>query len=299
MKILVIGGTGNVGSEVVKQLLSRNANVRIMTSSPDKIPKLSSGVEGVVGNVRDVDSLKAAMKNVDGVFFVTPFSEHEDRDGTNVVNAAKDAGVRRIVYASVHRLEDIPEAPHFSQKITVENVIKESGMEYTLLRPSNFFQNDLWLKMPIMDYGIYPQPIGNKGLHRVDVRDIALAAAIALLKDEFTGKTFALVGPDLMTGENTAKVYGKHLGKEVVYAGDDLVKWSAQMKGMLPDWLIEDFRLMYLNFQKNGLIATSEHHAETERILGRKPILFDTFAKELVERWKNESTVGVAAKASS
>ena len=299
MKILVVGGTGNVGGEVVKQLLSRNASVRIMTSSPDKVSKLSSDVEGVVGNVQDKDSLKAAMKNTDCVFFVTPFSEHEDRDGINVVEAAKAVGVRRIVYSSVHRLEDIPEAPHFAQKIPVENAIKESGMAYTLLRPNNFYQNDVWFKTPIMDYGIYPQPIGSKGIHRIDVRDIALAAANALLKDEFTGKTFALVGPDLMTGESTAKVYGKYLGKEVVYAGDDLEKWSAQMKGMLPEWLVADFVIMYRHFQTNGLIATPEHHAETERILGRKPISFDSFSEEIVARWKTESVAGVTAKSAS
>ncbi len=299
MKILVVGGTGSVGGEVVKELLSREAEVRVMTSSPDKLPKLSSDVEGIVANVHDKDSLKDAVDNVDGVFFVTPFSQDEDRDGINVVEAAKVAGVKRIVYVSVHRLEDIPEAPHFARKIPVENAIKDSGIAYTLLRPNNFYQNDVWLKTPIMDYGIYPQPIGNKGLHRVDVRDIALAGANALLQHEFTGKTFSLVGPDLMTGESTAKIYAKYLGKEVVYAGDDLAKWSAQMKGMFPEWLIEDFVLMYRNFQKNGLIATPEHHAETERILGRKPISFDTFAKEIVARWKNETTAGVTVKASS
>lgn len=296
MKILVIGGTGTVGSEVVKALINRKADVRVMTSSPDKFAKLPVEVEGVVANVHEKNSLKDAVENVDGVFFVTPFSQNEDRDGLNVVEAAKAAGVKRIVYMSVHRLEDIPEAPHFAQKIPVENAIKESGIPYTLLRPNNFFQNDLWLKAPIMDFGIYPQPIGKKGIHRIDVRDIAQAGVNALFKDEFTGRTFSLVGPDLMTGESTAKIYSKYLGKEVVYAGDDLVKWAAQAKQMLPEWLVEDFVIMYRHFQNNGLIATLEHHAETERILGRKPTSFNSFAQQTTAAWKQEATSGVTAK---
>lgn len=299
MKILVIGGTGTVGSEVVKTLINRKADVRVMTSSPDKLVKLPVEVEGVVADIRDKNSLTDAFMDVERVFIVTPLSENEEEEGLNIVTAAKEAGVKRIVYMSVHRLEDIPEAPHFAMKIPVENAIKESGIPYTLLRPSNFFQNDIWLKTPIMEFGIYPQPIGKKGLNRIDVRDIAEAAGNALLKDGFTDKTFSLVGPDLMTGESTAKTFGKYLGKEVVYGGDDLVKWAAQAKQMFPEWMVKDFALMYRNFQTNGLIATPEHHAETERILERKPISFDGFAQEMVARWKNESPAGVTAKAAS
>lgn len=296
MKILVIGGTGTVGSEVVKVLIQRKADVRVTTNSPDKLAKLPVEVEGVGADIRDKNSLNDAFRDVARVFIMTPLSENEEEEGLNIVNAAKEAGVQRIVYMSVHRLEDIPEAPHFAMKIPIENAIKESGITYTLIRPNNFFQNDIWLKAPIMNFGIYPQPIGKKGLNRIDVRDIAESAANALLKDEFTGKTFSLVGPDLMTGESTARIYGKYLGKEVVYGGDDLDKWSAQAKQMFPEWMVKDFAIMYRHFQNNGLIATPEHHAETERILQRKPTLFDSFAQQTTAAWKQEAASGVTAK---
>lgn len=295
MKTLVIGGTGTVGSNVVRNLLDRKADVRLMTSSKDKLSNLPAGVEGVVGNMSDKASLINALQGVDRLFFVTVAHDTETQNGLNVVDSAKSAGIKRIVYMSIHLLEDIP-APHFTDKIPIENAVKSSGIPYTLLRPNNFFQNDFWFKQPLLEYGIYIQPIGSKGLHRVDVRDIADAAANAILNDGFIGKTYNLVGPDLLTGEPTAQIYSKHLGKNIVYAGDDLVRWAERMKGM-PEYLIEDYRIMYDHFQKKGFLAAPEHHAETEKIVGKKPRHFDDFVKEIAAAWKQEATAGMKVKA--
>jgi uncharacterized protein YbjT (DUF2867 family) len=299
MKILVICGTGTVGSQVVANLLKRNADVRVMTSSPEKVRTLPAGTEGVVGNLKDKDSLGNVFKGVERAFLLTPISQTETEEGLNAVQAAKSAGVKRIVFMSVYRLEDIPDAPHFAGKVPIEKAVKESGIPYTIIRPNSFYQNDYWLKDPIMQYGIYPQPIGNVGVHRVDVRDIAEAAVNALLNDGHTAKTYSLVGPDLMTGESGAKTFGKYLEKEIVYAGDDLDKWAEQAKMMLPEWMVNDFRVMLMHFQTKGFIATPEHHAETERILGRKPRSFETFANEASTAWKQEAKAGVTAKTTS
>jgi uncharacterized protein YbjT (DUF2867 family) len=296
MKILVIGGTGTVGSQVVTALLGRNLDTRVMTSSTDKLSKLPAGVEGVVGNLRDPATLKDVFKGIERVFLLTPLSQTERQEGLNAVEAAKAAGAKRLVYMSVHRVEDIPEAPHFADKVVIEKAVQESGIPYTIIRPSNFFQNDYWFKQPLTEFGVYAQPIGNTGVHRVDVRDIADAVVNALLEDRYTGKIYSLVGPEKLTGESTAKTYAKYLGKEVVYAGDDLDKWVEAARTMLPDWMVEDFRIMFKHFQTKGLLATPEHLAETEQILGREPRSFDTFAAEITTAWKNEAAAGVTAK---
>ena len=198
MKVLVIGGTGTVGSQTVAQLLNRGTNVRVMTSKEENLQKLPKGVEGVVGNLHNEESLSKAFDGIDRVFIITPVSQTETEEGLAAVNAARNAGVKRIVYLSVHRLEDIQEAPHFSSKIPIENAIKSSGIEYTILRPNSFFQNDYWFQQPMLDYGIYPNPIGNKGINRVDVRDISEAATNALLGQGFTKvRTLILMKLDL------------------------------------------------------------------------------------------------------
>ncbi len=296
MKTLVIGGTGTIGSQVVRNLLDRKADVRVMTSSKEKLSTFPFGVEGVVGNLMETQSLAPVFKNVDRVFLLTPLSPDERILGLNGVEAARTAQVKRIVYMTVHLLEDIPDAPHFADKIPIENAIKASGIPYTFIRPSNFFQNDHWFKQPLMEYGIYAQPIGNTGVHRVDTRDIAEAITNALLTDGHTGKTYNLVGPDLLTGNKTAEIYSKHLGKNVVYAGDDLNKWAGQAVAMMPKWLVDDFVIMFRHFQTKGLIATPEHHAETERIVGNKPRRYEDFVKENTAAWKQEAMAGMKTK---
>ena len=296
MKILVIGGTGTVGSQLVKTLLARKADVRVMSRSPEKIKRLPAGVEGVVGDLDVKSTLPNAFKGIDRVFLLTPLSQTETQEGLNAVEAAKAAGVKRIVYMTVHLLEQIPEAPHFTAKIPIENAIKASGIPYTLIRPNNFYQNENWFQQAVMEYGIYPQPIGSKGLSRVDVRDIAEASANALLNDGFTGKTFSLVGPDVLTSESTARILTKHFGKEIKYGGDDLDAWSEQAKKMLPGWMVDDFRVMYLSFQTKGFIASPADLAETERIVGKKPRTYDAYAAELASAWKQAAQVGLEAK---
>jgi uncharacterized protein YbjT (DUF2867 family) len=286
MKILVIGGTGTTGSQLLKELLARKASVRVMSRSPEKIKKLPAGVEGVAADLDVKSTLAKAFEGIDRVFLLTPLSQTETQEGLNAVEAAKAAGVKRIVYMSVHLLESILDAPHFARKIPIENAIKASGIPYTLIRPNNFYQNDSWFQHAIMEYGMYPQPIGRKGLSRVDVRDIAEAAANALLDDGFTGKTFSLVGPDILNGETTARILTKHFGKEIKYAGDDLDAWAEQARKGMPGWAVDDFRMMYDGFQKNGFIASPQDLAQTEQIIGKKPRSYEAYAAELASLWK-------------
>jgi len=77
--------------------------------------------------------------------------------------------------------------------------------------------------------GVYPLPSGNVGIHRVDVRDIAEAAAIALTQPGHSGKTYSVIGPRAWTGTETSGMLTRHLGKPVNYIGDDLKAWASQM----------------------------------------------------------------------
>ena len=137
-----------------------------------------------------------------------------------------------------------------------------------------------------MQHGVYPQPIGGKGLNRVDARDIAECAVNALMKPGHEGRVYPVHGPDALTGEDAAKVYSRHLGKEVRYAGDDLDAWAEQVKYLLPEFLVPELRIMYQFFQKFGATAAAADLERQQRILGRKPRSFDDFVKETITQWK-------------
>src|SRR6056297_850059 len=184
MKTLVIGGTGTVGSEVVDQLLSDDTEIVVLTRSSDNLEKLPEGVEGIVGDLLQPKTLRTVFKDVSRLFMLNAVSPTECSEGLMALLAAKADGVEKIVYLSVQNADDALHLPHFGAKIPIEQVIKESGIDYTILRANNFYQNDYWFKDAILQYGVYPQPIGGVGLSRVDIRDIAEAAAIALTSEK-------------------------------------------------------------------------------------------------------------------
>jgi uncharacterized protein YbjT (DUF2867 family) len=288
MNILVIGGTGTVGSATVAALMRGGSSVAVMTRSAEKKGALPAGVRGVIGTMSDRTTLAGAMKGVDALFLITPVSPAETTEGLNAVEAAKASGVRKIVYLSVQQADKVPDAPHFAGKIPIENAIKSSGIPFVILRPNNFFQNDYMFQQGLLAYGVYAQPIGNRGLHRVDVRDIADAAVHGLTKNDFNGGTYTLAGAELLTGDGVASYYARALGKKVIYAGDDLEVWSAQAKKMLPEWMVEDFTAMYRYFQLKGLVATAEELAASRSIIGKEPRSFGAFVNEVTTLWKKQ-----------
>ncbi len=285
MKILVVGGTGTVGSEVVRQLKSRGVSVSVLTRSPEHASKLPSGVNGVIGDLLDPSTL-GVFAGMDAVFLLNPVSTTESFEGLLGVNGAREAGVKRLVYLSVHDVDRAPHLPHFGSKIGIEAAVKQSGMQYTIIRPNNFYQNDIWMKEAIVNYGVYPQPLGSVGLSRVDVRDIGAASAIALTTDGHGGKIYNLVGPDVVTGESTAAEWSRALGKPVKYAGDDLEAWEAQQRAWLPPSMLYDFKHMYAFFQKNGLKATAADIKQQTAVLGHAPRTFAAYATEMAAAWK-------------
>ncbi len=291
MMHLILGGTGTVGGAVVRELMSRNESVRVLTRSPEKVRALPYGAEAVVGDLRDPGGYHRVFSGFDTLFLINAVSETELQEGLAAVNEARRAGAARIVYVSAHDAEKGPHVPHLASKLAIEEAIRRSGVPYTILRPNNFYQNDYWFRAAIQRHGVYPQPIGDVGLSRVDVRDIAEAAANALTRSGFENRAFALVGPEPLTGADCARAYSEVFGREVRYAGNDLQAWAREATLMLPPWMVYDFALMYALFQERGLHATAEQVAETERIVGHLPRTFGDFVQETEAMWAREAAV--------
>jgi uncharacterized protein YbjT (DUF2867 family) len=244
-------------------------------------------VKSVVGNFLDVGTIRSVFKGYDSVFLVNTVSATEAAEGLLGLNGIRDAGVRRVVYLSVHYADKAVHLPHFGSKVPVEMAIRDSGLAYTILRPNNFYQNDVWFQQALLNYGVYPQPLGSVGLSRVDVRDIAEAAVVGLTSSATDGKTVNLVGPDLVTGPSAAETWSKALGKPITYGGDDLDGWEKQnLSYGMPAVVAYDFKLMFQWFQKNGLKATPQDLADLTKILGHPPRKYSDYVAETARAWK-------------
>ncbi len=288
MKVLVIGGTGTVGSAVAAELLARRHEPRVMTRSADKARDLPAGVARVVADLENPSTLPAAMSGMDGVFLLAPVAPNETAQALAGVQAAVAARIQHLVYLSVVMPPGSEVIPHFASKIPVEKAVEASGLAWTILRPNNFFQNDVWFRDAVVKFGVYPQPIGPRGLNRVDVRDIAEAAVNAFTRDGGAG-VVPLNGPRGMTGDDTARVYSELLGRTVRYGGDDLDVWAQQVSAVYPAWMVHDFRVMYDYFIRFGAHASGRDFAAQEALLGHAPRGFEAYAAELVKEWRPAS----------
>jgi uncharacterized protein YbjT (DUF2867 family) len=286
MSTLILGGTGTVGSGVLSELLERGeGGLRVMTRSAERAGDLPDGVEGVVADLTDPLTLEGAFDGVERLFLLNTVSMTELHEGLTALEEARRAGVGKIVYLSVQNPENGPHVPHFASKLAVERAIRESGIAHVFIQPNNFFQNDFWLKDAILEYGVYPQPIGDRGIHRVDVRDVAEACAIALTSSDFDGRAVPLVGPELLSGPTCARAWSEALGREIRYGGHDLAAWEQQTRQFMPAWMVYDFRIMYEMFLGGGFEASDSDAAATREILGREPRDFGAFTREVAGGW--------------
>jgi uncharacterized protein YbjT (DUF2867 family) len=273
MTILVTGATGNVGGQVVEQLVKRGADVRALVRDPSKA-NFPAGVEIVQGDLLDVDSLRKAFAGVSTLFLLNAVVADEYTQAVIALNIAREAGIERIVYLSVIHSDRFVNVPHFAGKYGVERMIEHMGLNATVLRPAYFMDNDHTIKDVITRYGIYPMPVGSKGLAMIDTRDVGEVAAIELLRREQSSvplpmERINLVGPDTLTGTDIAALWTQALGRPITYPGEDTAAFEQNLRQFMPNWMAYDMRMMSERFITDGMIPEKGDVERLTEMLGR------------------------------
>ena len=222
--ILVSGVTGRQGGAVAKELLSRGYRVRGLSRNPEseRAQQLAGlGIEMVKGDFDDVNSLNNATQDVYGVFSVQNFWEHgkqaEIRQGSNLADAAKQAGVSHFVYTSVANADKNTGIPHFDSKYEIEEYIKSIQLPYTVIRPVSFMENWEYARADI-ENGIIYGPLSPETPHQhIAVKDIGRFAAQAFDNPaEWLNVSIDIAGDD-HTQREIAELFSRVTGKEVSY----------------------------------------------------------------------------------
>src|SRR3984893_867268 len=278
MRICEIGGAGHVGSEVVKELLKRNAEVDVLVRQ--KGTRVPEGANAVVGDLLDLAFLEKALEGIDKVYLLNAVTPDELTQALIAYDLAKKLKVKHIVYHSVFRVDHFKDVPHFASKFALESALHTFDLPFTIIRPNYFNQNDVGLKDALMKAGIYPMPLGPVGVSTVDVRDIAEAAAIALTTAGHEGKTYNLNGPDIVSGPGAAAIWSEVLGKEIKYAGHDMDAFEKQMRDKSPAWSAFDIRMMFQGYIERGFVAGDGDVEMLTGLLGHSPRRYMNFARE-------------------
>lgn len=274
--ILAVGAAGKFAGMVVPELVRRGARVRGFVKSSASFGTLEAAgaAERVVGDLTDEACVRTAMKGVDRVFYIAPaFLPHEAEVGVHVVEAAKRAGVRRFVFSSV--IHPVLNAlGNHAHKGPVEEVLLTSGMEYTFLHPTVFFQNfsDSWPR--VVQSGVFAEPwSADTRFSRVDYRDVAEAAAIALTEDRLLYGTFELCAEGWLNRHEIAAMMSEVLGRPIKAERID-PKMAAAGAGPGAPALEK----MFDWYDQQGLLGNA---LTLRAVLGREPRTLRAFLEEL------------------
>jgi uncharacterized protein YbjT (DUF2867 family) len=277
--ILVTGATGNTGSKLVRLLAEAGAPARALVRSPEKAASIHRlGLETVLGDFEQPDTLDAAMAGCDHLFLLSPPSPHQSEQERNAIAAAKRAGVGHVVALSVLGSSPDASVPFGRWHGEIDRHLVESGLPYTLLLPSGFMQNFLASAPTVAVQGALCGMTGDSRTSYIDLRDVAAVAARVLTSPGHQRKAYALTGPEALSGDEVAERLSAATGHQVGYVdvGPDAYRRALAGAG-LPGWLVD--RLIELN------IMMAAGHAggvtdDVATLIGRPPRTFEQFAAD-------------------
>jgi uncharacterized protein YbjT (DUF2867 family) len=285
--IHVTGGDGNIGREVLRQLLSKGDDLRIV-GGVQSIAKSKSKGKGpedrelVEMDYNTPETVEAALKDIDKLFLLTPTHPKMTDFTRNLVNAAKEGRVKHIVKLS-HIRADYGEEPKINiirLHSQAEKIIEESDIPFTFLRPNFFMQNFVNFYLGKNQSSIY-LPAGDGKVSFVDVRDIAAVAVQALTNNKsntHSQKAYTITGPESISYGEAAGILSEYIGRRISYVNiteDDAGKLIKAM-GM-NDWHT-NILLELLKLSRDGYLSNIS--SAVEDVTGRKPIPFSQFAED-------------------
>lgn len=287
MRFLVTGPTGNVGSVVVRELLAAGGDVRAATHSGGRVP----GAEAVGFDFLDASTWTAAFDDVDAMFVVRPPALSRPKTQMlPALAAARDAGVRHMVFLSLQGAEKNPVVPHAA----VEKWLRFSGIDWTFVRASFFHQNLSTTHLTdVRDRSTLMVPAGNGATAFVDTEDVGAVAAVALLDPAaHAEKAWTVTGGQALTYTQVAEILTLELGRTIRYASPGVTAYVAHARRALsmPWEMVAVTSAIYATARwgmADGLTA------DVRTVLGREPIDFAAFAHRERAVWNPAAATAV------
>jgi uncharacterized protein YbjT (DUF2867 family) len=295
--ILATGATGNVGSRVVRELRERSASVRAFVRDPNKAAGFGDGVKLAVGDFGDSGSVRAALEGVEGVFLACSNDPLQVEYETGVIDAAREAGVRRIVKLSALGAGVGSPVAFWDWHGRIEEHLRASGLPGVVLRPAFSMANLLGSAEGVRHAGTLFAPAGGARIAMIDPGDVAAVAAVALTEDGHDGETYTLTGPEAITFERVAEELSAVAGRRIQFVSvpDEAARQGMVEQG-LPEFVAGQIVAVF-GFLRRGDqdLTTDAMHTLT----GREPRGFARFARDHAGLFRHASEAGAEVLAGS
>ncbi|PPJ20838.1 NmrA family transcriptional regulator [Nocardia nova] len=278
--IVVTGATGNVGRPLVRMLAEAGEKVTAVSRRrPDDLPH---GVRHVAADLTNTGEVAAAFDGAEQLFLLlAPGSLAADVPG--VLTAARDAGVRRIVLLSSQGVGTRPDsASHGQFGKQVEVAVQNSGLEWTILRPSGFQSNVAMWADAVRTQRTVTAPFGDVAIPFVDPDDIAAVAATALREPGHAGRTYVLTGPAPESPRDRVRDLAERLGEPVRFVEQTAEQARAQLLTVMPADAA-DTTLAIIGAPTPEELRVS---GDVEAVLGRAPRPFSAWARRNIDMFR-------------
>jgi uncharacterized protein YbjT (DUF2867 family) len=267
-EILVVGATGSVGSELVRQLAAGGRRVRALVRSEARAKTLPPLAEPVIGDLAKPETLASACAGARRVFVLSPPIPETETLERNAFDAAIAAGARRIVYLSNYGAAEGDVDPHFHVHGKHERHLASLGVDWTVLRPTRFMNYTPYVWSSVLERGVLIEGGGAGAITVIDPADIAAVAVKALTEDGHEGQTYELTSEDSFTVAELARMLSRVLERDItIFEGDtDALRTALIESGAPGDYA----PLMAGAFAKvaAGLFKRTDTAA---KVLGRAP----------------------------
>ncbi len=280
--ILVIGALGNVGAEVVREILAQGRRVRAADIDEKKLSeRFGDSVEAVRFDFTDPSTYGNTFKGVKKMFYMRPpHLTNIQRDMVPSMDAAKAAGVKHVVFLSLIGIEKATYVPHYK----VETYLKEIDMQTTYLRCSFFMQNlNTTHRKEIRERDEIFVPVGKAQTAFIDARDIGAVAAVALTQPGHQNKNYDLTGSEGLDYWQAAKIMSEVLGRTIIYRNPNPLHFLIETIRRGTPFM---FALVMLGLYTSTRFGMAEPITnEVERLTGRKPISFRQYVLDYRNSW--------------
>ncbi|MER7483777.1 NAD(P)H-binding protein [Streptomyces sp. NPDC126510] len=280
--IVVTGATGNVGRSLVQALAGDGQKVTA-TSRRVADADLPDGVQARPADLTDAGSLRPVLDGADALFLQNGGADAHLLDPGQILDAARDSGVRRVVLLSSQGVATRPESDsHGGVGRAIEDAVRRSGLDWVILRPGGFDSNAYAWAESVRTLRTVAAPFGDVGLPTVDPDDIAAVAAAALREDGHTGQVYELTGPALSTPRQRAEALAEALGEPVRFVEQTRDEARAQLLRFMPEPVAETT----LAILGEPTPAERRVSPDIERVLGRAPRTFADWAHRHVAAFR-------------
>lgn len=278
--IVVTGATGNVGRPLTQALADANQQVTAVSRRAATTP---DGVRHLAADLTEPASLEPALAGAKALYLLLPSDLHEaGADPADIIGQAAASGVRRVVLQTSLAVATRPHGPTRIAMRAVEDALRESGLDWSILRPGGFASNALWWAESVREEGTIAAPFGDVGVPIIDPTDIAEVAAACLLDDRHTGRVYELTGPEVITPRQQADAIAAALGSSVRFHELTRGEAKAGMTRTMPPELADD-TLDILGSPSPAEVRVS---ADVQQVLDRAPRPFADWAARNVAAFR-------------